>query len=153
MSVAHAWVTVSLGDLENYLFASQIALGNTFGLDGIQADRFSGIRDNVVDDIRLRCQRHYRVSATAKTIPPELKDACCWIILERLINAIPGMPPLRQDQAESLRDAKKRLQRVEDGQSEISLPLDPIVQAQGISGTKVLRSTTRMVTVNTMLGL
>ena len=122
-----AWLTISLADLNDYLVGAQVAALNSTALAAGQSARFTNIMTDMVNRIRVKiegCPRNH-VSATPLTVPPELKWAACYLIIEALQAGIPGLR-LTDDQRNQIARANDQLTRVADGQEVVSIPSDPL---------------------------
>lgn len=158
MSATVAWVTVADTDLDTYLTGIKTAALRETALAEGQTDPFDDSMRDVVNRIRNKIKSNptNRVSATALTIPPELKTAACWLTLEAM-NARIGLSrsiQLTEDQKTLIKKFEKDLEDVVTGDFSISNPIDPEdvdVQRPGI--TRVVSSSERVVTRSTMNGL
>lgn len=123
-----SWITLSLADLNNYLVGAQVTALNTSALAAGQTDRFTSVMTDMVNRIRLKiegCPRNH-ISATPLTIPPELKWAACYLIIEAMQAAVPGLK-LTDDQRNQIAKANEQLLRIADGKEVVSTPPDPLV--------------------------
>jgi hypothetical protein len=125
-----AWTTIQLSDLNNYLAGAQVTALNTAALASGQTDRFTNLMTDMVNRIRARiesCPRNH-LSATPLTVPPELKWVACYLILEAMQTATPGLK-LTDDQRAQIASAAQQLDRVANGQDVVSTPPDPLIPA------------------------
>ncbi len=125
-----AWITLSLTDLNNYLVGAQVTALNSTALASGQTDRFTAIMTDMVNRIRVKiegCPRNH-VSATPLTIPPELKWAACYLIIEAMQAAVPGLK-LTDDQRNQIARANEQITRIADCKEVVSTPPDPLVPA------------------------
>jgi hypothetical protein len=158
MSATRAWVTVAATDLDTYLTGLKTDALRTAALADNQPDPFLAASVDVIERIRnkVKSARGTTVSATANTIPPELKTAACWLILEAM-NARIGLSrsiQLTEDQKELIRKAEKDLDAIVKGDLVVSAPTDPeAVNVQSGGNIKVVRSSTRVYTRDAMNGL
>ena len=86
-----AWITISLTDLNDYLVGAQVNALNSSALASGQSDRFTRVMTDMVNRIRTKiegCPRNF-ISATALTVPPELKWVACYLIIEAMQAACP----------------------------------------------------------------
>lgn len=158
MSTTRAWVTVDATDLDTYLTGLKTDALRTAALAEGQTDPFPEAMADVVNRMRnkIKSRLNNRVSATANSIPPELKTAACWLILE-VMNARVGLSrsiALTEDQKALIKKYEKDLEDVVSGDFVISLPPDPEgsdIQTGG--NARVITSSTRRVTQRTMNGL
>src|SRR5580704_16912281 len=122
-----AWLTIQLSDLNNYLVGAQVTALNTAALATGQSDRFTSIMTDMVNRIRVKiegCPRNH-ISATPLTIPPELKWAACYLVIEAMQAAVPGLK-LTDDQRNQIAKASEQLTRVADCKEVVSIPNDPL---------------------------
>ncbi len=125
-----AWITISLTDLNNYLVGAQVTALNSTALASGQSDRFTSIMTDMVNRIRVKiegCPRNH-ISATPLTLPPELKWAACYLIIEAMQAAVPGLK-LTEDQRNQINKANDQLTRIADCKEVVSTPDDPLVPA------------------------
>ena len=121
------WLTISLADLNNYLVGAQVAVLNSSALAAGQSDRFTKIMTDMVNRIRVKiegCPRNH-ISATPLTVPPELKWVACYLIIEAMQAAVPGLK-LTDDQRNQITKANEQLTRIADCKEVVSLPSDPL---------------------------
>lgn len=124
------WLTISLSDLNDYLVAAQVNALNSSALAAGQSARFTNIMTDMVNRIRVKiesCPRNY-VSATPLTVPPELKWAACYLIIEALQAAVPALQ-LTDNQRNQIAKANTQLDRIAAGQEAVSRPDDPLIPA------------------------
>jgi hypothetical protein len=122
-----AWLTIQLSDLNNYLVGAQVTALNTAALATGQSDRFTEIMTDMVNRIRTKiegCPRNH-ISATPLTVPPELKWAACYLIIEAMQAAVPGLK-LTDDQRNQIAKAGDQLTRIADCKEVVSIPPDPL---------------------------
>src|ERR1700722_8202588 len=125
-----AWLTIQLSDLNNYLVGAQVTALNTAALATGQSDRFTTIMTDMVNRIRTKiegCPRNH-ISATPLTIPPELKWVACYLIIEAMQAAVPGLQ-LTTDQRAQIASANEQLTRIADCKEVVSTPDDPLTPA------------------------
>ena len=125
-----AWISLSLSDLNSYLVGAQVNALNTAALAAGQSDRFTGIMTDMVNRIRVKiegCPRNH-ISATPLTIPPELKWVACYLIIEAMQTAVPGLK-LTDDQRNQIAKADDQLTRIADCKEVVSIPNDPLTPA------------------------
>lgn len=141
--MAAAWTTIELTDLPNYLVGAQVSAINTAALAQGQTDRFTEIAGNVVTRIRNAISTSNQVlSATAGTIPPEMKGAACYIIIGQLQTSLPGLK-LTEDQKKQLDLAEQYVRDVAAGKMKVTMPTDPETapDVQGGPTVRLLRAT------------
>jgi hypothetical protein len=122
-----AWLTIQLADLNDYLVAAQVTALNSSALASGQSDRFTRIMTDMVSRIRVKiegCPRNY-LSATPLTVPPELKWVACYLIIEAMQAAVPGLK-LTDDQRNQITKANDQLTRIADCKEVVSTPPDPL---------------------------
>lgn len=149
------WITVSEEDLNDYLVAAQMNALRTAALAVGQSDPFENIMPAIAQRMRLKiasCARN-RLSATANSIPPELKWIAAYLIIEAMQGRIPSLR-LSDDQKTQISEAKKQLDRIADCKDVVSEPTDPEESvAQQSGGISLVSSTTRAATREKMNGL
>jgi hypothetical protein len=124
------WLTISLTELNDYLVGAQVAALNSSALASGQSARFTNIMTDMVNRIRVKiesCPRNH-ISATPLTVPPELKWVACYLIVEALQAAVPGLQ-LTDDQRNQIAKANAQLDRIADCKDAVSVPDDPLVPA------------------------
>lgn len=142
--MAAAWINLVATDLEDYLVAAQVSAMRTAALGDSQGDPFDKVMPDVVRDMRRKiesCPRNV-LSATADSIPPELKKAACYLIIE----ALEGRLKLKvtEDQRKQIDKAEKQMERIADCKEVVTAPLDPEEhQGQQSGGVTVVNSTCR----------
>lgn len=150
-----AWITITAEDLNDYQVGAQVEALRTAALADNQADPFDNIAADVITRMRAEIQGHpsNRVSATAGTIPPDLKWVGCWLILEAMQTRLPGLE-LTEEQKRMIDDAHDYLKRVAKGEVPIETPNDPIAATvQTSSGIYVANSSTKAAGRNNLSGL
>jgi hypothetical protein len=142
-----AWLAIQLTDLNDYLVAAQVSALNSSALATGQSDRFTQVMTDMVNRIRVKiegCPRNH-VSATPLTVPPELKWVACYLIIEAMQAAVPGLR-LTDDQRAQIAKANEQLTRVADCREVVSLPPDPLnpVDVQRGGETQLVSRTRRL---------
>lgn len=119
------WIELTEDDLKAYQLAEYIAAARTT-IESGQADPLDEVIPSVVTRIRaeVRGCKTNRVSATANTIPPDLKSVGVYLVLEALQGRIPGLN-FTETTKTLIDDAKKYLLRVSRCEVPIELPDDP----------------------------
>jgi hypothetical protein len=122
------WITLQLSDLNNYLASAQVHALDTASLATGQTGRFAALMTDVVARMRVAIQSQTRnqISATALTLPPELKWVGCYLVIEAMQAALPGLK-LSDEQRDQIKRAENQLRRVADGLEAVTTPLDPMV--------------------------
>lgn len=118
-----SWITIASADLEDYLMAPQLAVLRTAVLGETQSDPFTNVMQARCNYVRNRIAGRSQISATAYSVPPELKDQTCWLILEKLSVRIPVLK-LTQDQRDQVARAYKDLDIAGTEDLPISAPDD-----------------------------
>jgi hypothetical protein len=124
------WLTITLADLNDYLVGAQVAALNSSALASGQSARFTNIMTDMVNRIRVKiesCPRNH-ISATPLTVPPELKWATCYLIIEALQSAIPALQ-LTEDQRNQIAKANTQLDRIANCTDAVTRPDDPLIPA------------------------
>lgn len=149
-----AWTTISSDDLNHYLVAAQVSAMRSAALGAGQADPFTEVMPTVIARIRAICSTNGKViSATANSVPPELKDIACYLILEELQTRLPGLV-LTDEQRRQTDNGRDYLKQIARGDALVSDPLDPITPpVQQGAPIKVITSRTRLATRDTLKGL
>jgi hypothetical protein len=143
-----AWITIQLADLNDYLAAAQVNALNTAALPAGQTGRFNRLMPDMVNRIRASiesCPRNH-LSATPLTVPPELKWAACYLIIDAMQSAVPAIP-LTDAQRVQIACANDQLNRIASGEQVVSIPNDPLVppDVQRSGQTRLVTSTPREV--------
>jgi hypothetical protein len=146
-----AWTTIALTDLNDYLVGAQVTALNSCALASGQTDRFTRVMTDMVNRIRTKiegCPRNY-LSATALTVPPELKWVACYLIIEAMQAGVPGLK-LTDDQRNQITKANDQLTRIADCKEVVSTPDDPLIPPDVQRGgqTQLVTSTRRVATRN-----
>lgn len=119
------WNVITTAHLDDYMAAAQASALRTAALGAGQTDPFGRVMPDIAAFIRQRIRSGgYSVSATANAIPPEMKWAGCYLILEALQTRIPGLS-LTPEQKTKCEDAKRWIERIAAGTEEPSKPDDP----------------------------
>ena len=144
-----AWLTISLSDLNDYLVGAQVNALNTTALASGQSDRFTRTMTDMVNRIRTKiegCPRNL-ISATALTVPPELKWVACYLIIEAMQAGVPGLK-LSDDQRNQITRANEQLTRIADCKEVVSIPNDPLTPPDVQRGgqTRLVTSTDAVAT-------
>lgn len=152
---AVAWVAIDVGDLNAYGLSAIVEALREQGLAEGQGDPFDDVMPDVVNYVRNRISKKINVSATALTVPPELKKQTILLIIEAMNGRLDGALDLSEDKKTMIRDAKRDLDIAGTDELPISEPLDPVqpdVQTSA-SRIKVVYSRTRTETGDSMKGL
>ena len=146
-----AWVVIAVTDLNDYLVGAQVTALRSAALASGQADPFTAVMRDRASYVRNRISKRINISATNYAVPPELKTATAWLILEAMQNRLPLM--LSEDKR-MIERAYKDLDIAGTDDLPISTPADPMtpsVQASG--GVRVVSKRTREATGSSMKGL
>ena len=152
-----SWLPISLTTLESHAVAPLLeACANSAGAE--VTDRFPGIRDTVVQQIRIAiASAQYDLDEDETLIPPELVSCAAWLIIEQLMAVIPfGAVPLSEDQRTLLRSERARLDKIAKGDLRVSAPDAPKTSAttqSGVSPISSIGARGRRYTRDTMAGL
>ena len=123
-----AWVVIAQTDLNDYLVSAQVDALAAAALAPGQTNPFARVMPDVMARIRAAiagCQRN-RVSATANSVPPELKWAACLLTIEAMQTRVVGLV-LTEEQKGMIRDAKDELKLIRECESVVVTPTDPVV--------------------------
>ncbi len=149
------WITIVVTDLNDYLVGAQVSALRTAALAAGQADPFTAIMPDIVNRIRLKIEscKTNRVSATALTIPPELKWIACYLIIEAMQVRLPALK-LTEDQKNQVKAAKDELNLIAKCDSVVSEPTDPLEpgDAQVGGAIEIASKTTRQFTRDKLSG-
>ena len=121
------WITVTVADLMDDRAAPLITAAQTLCLTTGQADPVPGMIAELTEELRgmIGFSGKYQLSATANTIPPNLKHDLVHAAVRHCLRRInPAMYSEvdRQDE----RDYEKRLDLIRQGQYPVDLPDDPL---------------------------
>ena len=141
-------------DLNDYIAGAAATAFRTKALAEGQADPFTNSMQAVTNRIRSEIARHYVLSETAYSIPPDLMWVACLLIVEMMQGRLPGLR-LNEGQQEQLRDARDYLKRINRGEVDIATPTDPDTDGgiQTPGSITVVVSTTRVATREYLAGL
>jgi hypothetical protein len=153
MSSPVTWIAITAADLNDYLVAAQVSALRTAGKAATQTNRDQVFTD-VIQRIRRKIENHYILSATANTIPPELRTMACYIIIGALQPSIPGLS-LTDDQKRQIETAESDLNRIADGKDAVSEPTDPLTppETQKNAGVEIVKTPCPQVTREKLRGL
>lgn len=149
------WITLTVADLRAYLVGAQITALQTAALGSGQSDPVEDIIDEIVGGVRLAIAScdHNVLSATADSIPPELKAEACALIIEA---AQPRLKlKLSDDQKDAANNARRKLERIAECKLKVSTPADPETTetAQKNNGVSVVKSRPQKAGPTDMSGL
>lgn len=128
----------------------------TAALAGGQADPFTNVSADVIARVRAQIgsNKTNQLSATANSVPPDLKTHTCWLIIQAMQGRLPGLN-LTADEKEMVKKAEDYLANVASGKFLVLTPTDP----QGTSplemgaAAEVVSDTTRTATRAKLDGL
>lgn len=119
------WKILTDSQMPGYLAEEQMDLIARTGQGTGTVSQFDRFAPSVIARIRSAVSSGGgMVSATANTVPPECEDIAYWLIIERMLIAIPGLT-LTDDQKTVLKDSKDFLELVRKGEASITKPDDP----------------------------
>ena len=154
MSDSVEWVVPTVADLKDYIASPAVVAFQTKALAADQSDPFDNSMHAVTNRIRSEIARHYVLSETPYSIPPDLMWVACLLIVEMMQGRLPGLR-LNEGQQEQLRDARDYLKRINRGEVDIATPTDPDTDGgiQTPGSITVVASTTRVATREYLAGL
>lgn len=124
--MATTWIVIAAADLNDYAVGAKLNAARTAALAAGQADTFAAVMADVAGSSRQKFRSGgYKVSATANSIPPELKGQICWLVIEKLVVRLGRGLALSEDEKTLVKDAKDDINKVADGKLDISAPADP----------------------------
>jgi len=124
--MATTWIVITAADLNDYSVGAKLNAARTAALAAGQADTFAAVMADVVGTARQKFRSGgYSISATANAVPPELKSQICWLIIEKLLARLGRGLALSDDEKQIVKDAKDDLNKVMDGDFDISEPSNP----------------------------
>src|SRR5258708_39927634 len=103
-----------------------------------QTGRFTKVMTDMVNRIRAKiegCPRNH-ISATPLTVPPELKCAACYLIIDAMQAGVPGLK-LTDHQLNQIVKAGEQLTRIADCKQVVSIPNDPLTPADVQRGGQI----------------
>ena len=121
------WITIEVGDLNQYQAAKLILAARTKALAASQPDPFLEVMPDVINQMRgdIRgCPRN-KISATALTVPPGLRGAAVLLTIEAMQARLPGIT-ITEDLRTLIDDAKSRIKRISKCEIPIEQPDDPL---------------------------
>lgn len=92
-----AWTVILPADLNRFMVGAQVNALRSAALASGQADPASDTIRDKANYVRARIGGRVRLSATALSVPPELIEHVCMLVLETLSGRLPGLA-LSQDQ-------------------------------------------------------
>lgn len=138
------WITPTSTDLYDARANTLLQAATTQALASGQADPTSDVIAKVVEEIRgaIGFSGKYQVSATANTIPPNLKDMAVLKIVRKLIQrfdagAMTGGSMLTPADQQDDRVYEARLNMIRQGQYPVDLPDDPLSVAPSTPSGRV----------------
>ena len=118
------WLVLTTANLDDVMNGDQAELLRSAALGEGQTDRFAAAMQAVCSRIRAMIETGKTAcSPVAYSIPPDLADVACYLIVERLQAALPGLA-LSDDQKVILQDGKDRLKLIEQGKAAVTKPDD-----------------------------
>jgi hypothetical protein len=134
------WPTISAADLNDYKVAAMIEALRTAALDSGQADPFDTVMHDRCNYVRARLSS-ISLSATAYSVPPELKTCVCWLIIEAMQSRLPGLS-LTEEDRRMIDRAYKDLDLAAAGSLPITLPDDAITPSVQAGTSPAMQSKT-----------
>jgi len=121
MKERNNWIPFTEEDVKHYLPAKQLrAIRNALSAPGFM-DPFPQMMDDVI--VQIRAEVHSspegEIDDDPSTIPYTLKSSACYLLIEALFAAVPGMK-LSSEQVRLAEKSRQRLIRVSKG--ELSVP-------------------------------
>ncbi|TVP80456.1 MAG: DUF1320 domain-containing protein [Puniceicoccaceae bacterium] len=140
-----AWITLTTADIEDYLVGAQVSALRTAALSPGQGDPVSEAIADISAEIRnyIRGCSSNVLSATAGTIPPELKRHAAALIIEA---AQPRLKlRLSDDQKDAAENARRLLRDIAACKYPVASPTDPESQPadQGATVTPTISGRTK----------
>jgi hypothetical protein len=122
-----AWIVIAATDLNDYLVGAQVNALRTAALAAGQADPFNAVMPAVAARVRAEVQgcKTNQISATANSVPPDLKRETVLLILEAMQTRLPSLK-LTEDQRSQIDRAYDYLKRIARCEVPISQPDDPL---------------------------
>ncbi len=150
-----SWIKITVEDLYDYLVSTQVDILRKRILASGQDDPLSDIICDITSRIRAEISGNTRniLSADKTEIPPDLKSAACYLILECAQSRIPALK-LTDDQIRLTNDAREYLKRIAQGEVPVSIP-DYAEYGNGFNpnkGVSVITYRTRTATGDTLRG-
>lgn len=151
-----AWVVLIQDDLYPYLVGAQVNALRTAALSTsspVQGDPFLAVYPDVAKEVRTAIASNpmNRLSATANSVPPELKRVTVWLTLEAMQGRLTGLN-FSDHQKDQIKDAKDKLEKIRLWTSKlwwaISEPSDPETDPSQEIGpsASIVNSETRLLT-------
>lgn len=118
-----SWIEIKVEDLYDYLVSSQVEALRKRTLAVGQDDPLIDIIHDITSRIRAEISGNVRnlLSANKNEIPPNLKSAACYLILECAQTRLPILK-LTNDQVRLANDAREYLKRIAQGEIPVELP-------------------------------
>lgn len=135
-----AWINIVVTDLNDYLVGAQVSALRTAALASGQSDPFENVMHDRTNYVRARISKRISISATAYSVPPELKTCACLLIIEAMQGRL--NLKLTDDQRSAIARAYKDLDIAATIDLPVSTPddpVDPVVQAGGSNAVVVAK--------------
>jgi hypothetical protein len=152
-----SWIVITAAHLDDVLLSAGMTSFRSAALGSGQLDTFTELMRSRSDYVRNRIAGRVRLSATAYSVPPELKHQACLLIIEaiagRLFSIVSSLQ-LTEEFRSQITRAYKDLDIAGTVDFPISTPRDAIdadVQAGG--GVELVTQPTRKATRTSMEGL
>ena len=122
------WITITTANLQDSRAATMIAAVQTTALASGQSDPVPNIIASVCGEVRgaIGFSGKYQVSATASTVPPNLKDMTVQKIIRMAIRRLNQGALLTEDDRQEERVYESRLNLIREGRYPVDLPDDPM---------------------------
>ncbi len=167
MAGTKTWLVMTVDDLKPYCVQDQLNILQTNATDPDKAAFFAALMPDVASEVRTAIASNpaNTLSATANSVPPELKRTTIWLLMEAMQQQFSNATGLTPSQMEQVKEAKLTLDRVRNwklgGGFYISAPDDPeTARSQSIRPTAAAVSTNangvlteRLYTRETLIGL
>jgi hypothetical protein len=105
-----AWIVITAAHLNDYSAGAKVNALRTAALAGGQADPFTNVSADVIARVRAQIgsNKTNQLSATANSVPPDLKTHTCWLIIQAMQGRLPGLK-LTDDEKEMVKKAEDYL--------------------------------------------
>ncbi|MDE6432076.1 MAG: hypothetical protein K2L13_01640 [Opitutales bacterium] len=147
-----SWIKITIEDLYDYLISSQVDILRKRMLADKQGDPLADIITDITARIRAEISGNTRnvLSSDKAEIPPDLKSAACYLIMECAQSRIPALK-LTEDQVRLANDAREYLRRIAQGEIPVSAPDSDIFSPN--KGVAMISHRERTATGNSLKGL
>jgi hypothetical protein len=146
-----AWIVITASDLNDYSVAAKVSALRTAALAGGQTDPFDRVMPDVVATMRAQIGLNNEVSATANSLPPEVKTHGCWLVIAALQARLPGLK-LTDEEKEMVKEARRYMEKIAAGDIRVTEPTNPVDSGLQ-TGTPSIAANDREVDRTTMDGM